>query len=149
MAKKKGNKDERSAETRIEKRRCIHKFTESEINGINENIADLTKKLRKFEDEKKLVSSIVAGTDAEITKAVNLKEAGEEEREMDCPVEYDFAKGQKTVKHPETGEIIETLPIKPEEREQDLPFADKKGKGKEEDPLEEDATPFDDEEGRN
>ena len=106
--------------TDLTKRRLFHEFTEDDIHILNEKIAELTEKKEKFSEEAKTVQAIVKGTDGEIKKALSAKNEGGEEREMECPVIINYTQGTYTVKHPETGIVIESRPLKDEERQPDL-----------------------------
>lgn len=106
--------------TDIVKRRLFHKFTEDDVHILNEKIAELTEKKEKFSEEAKTVAAIVKGTDGEIKKALAAKAEGGEEREMECPVTINYTEGSYTVTHPETGVVIESRPLKAEERQQGL-----------------------------
>lgn len=106
--------------TDLTKRRLFHEFTEDDIHILNEKIAELTEKKEKFSEEAKTVQAIVKGTDGEIKKALAAKNEGGEEREMECPVIINYTQGTYTVKHPETGIVIESRPLKDEERQPDL-----------------------------
>lgn len=66
------------------------------------------------------MQAIVKGTDGEIKKALAAKNEGGEEREMECPVIINYTQGTYTVKHPETSIVIESRPLKDEERQPDL-----------------------------
>ena len=111
---------EESIKTELEDREVFHKFTEEDLNIINEKIAELTEKKEKFSDEQKTVAAIVKGTDGEIKKALKAKAEGGEERHLMCPVIINSTKGTRTVKHPETGDIIEERNLTPDERQQEL-----------------------------
>ena len=66
------------------------------------------------------MQAIVKGTDGEIKKALAAKNEGGEDRDMECPVIINYTQGTYTVKHPETGIVIESRPLKDEERQPDL-----------------------------
>ena len=106
--------------TDLEKRRLFHEFTEEDIDILNEKIAELTEKKEKFADEAKTMASIAKGAENEIKKAIREKNEGGEEREMECPVIINYTKGTRTVKHPETGIVIEERPLKQDELQQPL-----------------------------
>lgn len=106
--------------TDLTKRRLFHEFTEDDIHILNEKIAELTEKKEKFAEEAKTVQAIVKGTDGEIKKALAAKNEGGEDRDMECPVIINYTQGTYTVKHPETGIVIESRPLKDEERQPDL-----------------------------
>lgn len=111
---------EDKVKTDLEKRRLFHEFNEDDLNALNEKIAELTEKKEKFADESKTMASIAKGAENEIKKALKDKAEGGEEREMMCPVIINYTKGTRTVKHPETGIVIEERPLNTEERQQDL-----------------------------
>lgn len=106
--------------TDVVKRRLFHEFTEDDVHILNEKIAELTEKKEKFSEEAKTVAAIVKGTDGEIKKALAAKAEGGEEREMECPVTINYTAGTYTVTHPETGVVIESRPLKADERQQGL-----------------------------
>lgn len=106
--------------TDLEKRRLFHEFTEEDIDILNEKIAELTEKKEKFADEAKTMASIAKGAENEIKKTIRDKNEGGEEREMECPVIINYTKGTRTVKHPETGIVIEERPLKQDELQQPL-----------------------------
>lgn len=111
---------EDGVKTDLEKRRLFHEFNEEDLNALNEKIAELTEKKEKFADESKTMASIAKGAENEIKKALKDKAEGGEEREMMCPVIINYPKGTRTVKHPETGVVIEERPLNTEERQLDL-----------------------------
>lgn len=111
---------EDEVKTDLEKRRLFHEFNEEDLNALNEKIAELTEKKEKYADESKTMASIAKGAENEIKKALKDKAEGGEEREMMCPVIINYTKGTRTVKHPETGIVIEERPLNTEERQQDL-----------------------------
>ena len=113
-------KQEDEVKTDLEKRRLFHEFNEEDLNALNEKIAELTEKKEKFADESKTLASIAKGAENEIKKALKDKAEGGEEREMMCPVIINYTKGTRTVKHPETGIVIEERPLNTEERQQEL-----------------------------
>ncbi len=117
---KKQEQEQPSVKTDVVKRRLFHEFTEDDIHILNEKIAELTEKKEKFTEEAKTLAAIVKGTDGEIKKALASKAEGGEEREMECPVTINYTAGTYTVTHPETGVVIESRPLKAEERQQDL-----------------------------
>lgn len=120
-SKKKNEQDvQLDIKTDIVKRRLFHEFTEDDVHILNEKIAELTEKKEKFSEEAKTVAAIVKGTDGEIKKALAAKAEGGEEREMECPVIINYTEGTYTVKHPETGVVIESRPLKADERQQGL-----------------------------
>ncbi len=113
-------KQEDEVKTDLEKRRLFHEFNEEDLNALNEKIAELTEKKEKFSDESKTMASIAKGAENEIKKALKDKAEGGEEREMMCPVIINYTKGTRTVKHPETGIVIEERQLNTEERQQEL-----------------------------
>lgn len=120
-SKKKNEQDvQLDIKTDVVKRRLFHEFTEDDVHILNEKIAELTEKKEKFSEEAKTVAAIVKGTDGEIKKALAAKAEGGEEREMECPVTINYTAGTYTVTHPETGVVIESRPLKTEERQQGL-----------------------------
>lgn len=120
-SKKKNEQDvQLDIKTDVVKRRLFHEFTESDVHILNEKIAELTEKKEKFSEEAKTVAAIVKGTDGEIKKALAAKAEGGEEREMECPVTINYTAGTYTVTHPETGVVIESRPLKDEERQPGL-----------------------------
>lgn len=130
MPKKKGNEQEEKKQESIqytsEKRRLFHKFTDADVNVLNEKVTELTRKKDKFAEEAKLHASIAKGADCEIKKTVQALDEGGEEREMECPVVINYDKGTYTVKHPETGDLVEERKLTADERQQPLfPDAEK------------------------
>ena len=124
MAKKSKNiKEEVKQEnikTETETRTLFHKFTEEDINVVNEKIAELSAKKNEFDEKRKYTSDIVKGCDAEIKMVIKSKEEGGEDRQMECPVEINYTTGKSIVKHPETGEILEERNLSSDERTPDL-----------------------------
>lgn len=106
--------------TALETRNVFHRFTESEINGLNEKITELSRKSRDFSEKKKLLDSICKGTEAEITKTIRELDEGGEERSMECPVVIDYAHNTYTIKHPDTGDVLEVRPLTAAEKQRDL-----------------------------
>lgn len=111
---------QKNIEEAWETRTIFHRFTESEIQGLNEKVTELSKKSREFSEKKKLLDSIVKGTEAEITKTLKELDEGGEERSMDCPVILDYAEKTYTVKHPDTGDVLDQRPLTAKELQQDL-----------------------------
>lgn len=125
-AEAEAKKEKGNVQYTSEKRRLFHEFTESDINIVNAKVTELTKKKEEFAEEAKLQASIAKGAECEIKKALQSLDEGGEEREMDCLVVIDFSAGTYTVKHPETGEVIEERGLTPDERQQSL-FDDDEG----------------------
>lgn len=111
---------EDEVKTDLEKRRLFHEFNEEDLNALNEKIAELTEKKEKFANDSKTMASIAKGAEYEIKKALKEKAEGGEKREMMCPVIINYTKGTRTVKHPETGVVIEERLLNTEERQLDL-----------------------------
>lgn len=120
MAKKSKNTEEEvkqeNIQTETETRTLFHKFTEEDINVVNEKIAELSAKKNEFDEKRKYVTDIVKGCDAEIKMAIKSKEEGGEDRQLECPVEINYTTGKRIVKHPETGEVLEECNLSSDER---------------------------------
>ncbi len=114
------NEEKHDIETALETRTIYHQFTESEVNALNEKVTELTKKSRDFAEKKKLMDSIVKGTDAEIANTIMAIDEGGENRSMDCPVIIDYTENTYVVKHPETGDILEKRPLTAAEQQRPL-----------------------------
>lgn len=128
--KKKAEKEQDNIKMETETRTLFHKFTEDDINAVNEKIAELSEKKNEFDEKRKFVTDIVKGCAAEIALAIKSKNDGGEDRQMDCPVEINYTTGKRIVKHPDTGEVIEERNLSSDERQQDL-FS-QEGEGEEE-----------------
>ena len=114
------NEEKHDIETALETRTLFHHFTESEINSLNEKVTELTKKSREFAEKKKLMDSIVKGTDAEITNTIKAIDEGGENRSLDCPVIIDYTENTYVVKHPETGDVLDKRPLTAAEQQRPL-----------------------------
>ena len=126
MPKKKEEAVQGHIANTTEKRRLFHEFTFDDINTLNAKVTELTKKKEEFSEEAKLHASIAKGAECEIKKTLQALDEGGEEREMECPVIIDYKEGTYTVKHPETDVVVETRPLKTEERQEPL-FKDEQG----------------------
>ncbi len=118
--KKKAEQEKDNIKMETETRTLFHKFTEEDINAVNEKIAELSEKKNEFDEKRKFVTDIVKGCAAEIALAIKSKNDGGEDRQMDCPVEINYTTGKRIVKHPETGEVIEERNLSLDERTPDL-----------------------------
>ncbi len=118
--KKKAEKEQDNIKMETETRTLFHKFTEDDINVVNEKIAELSEKKNEFDEKRKFVTDIVKGCAAEIALAIKSKNDGGEDRQMDCPVEINYTTGKRIVKHPDTGEVIEERNLSSDERTPDL-----------------------------
>ena len=128
MSRKKATEEKKEDIQRTsEKRRLFHKFTEEDENILHEKVTELTRKKEKFAEEAKLHASIAKGAECEIQKTISALDEGGEEREMECPVEVNFTKGVRIVKHPETDEVLETRDLTADERQQPLFKEEEKG----------------------
>lgn len=137
----------------VETRNLFHRFTEDEIDGLNEKVTELTEKKNAFAEKAKLMGDIAKGSDAEIKHTIGLIKEGGEERALECPVEINYTQSTYTVKHPETGDVLDVRPLTaaekqrelfPQEGPEDAPAAD--GQSEESLPQEQEAQTEDEEE---
>lgn len=103
-----------------ETRNLFHRFTEDEIDGLNEKVTELTEKKNAFAEKAKLMGDIAKGSDAEIKHTIGLIKEGGEERALECPVEINYTQNTYTVKHPETGDVLDQRPLTAAEKQRDL-----------------------------
>lgn len=104
----------------VETRNLFHRFTEDEIDGLNEKVTELTEKKNAFAEKAKLMGDIAKGSDAEIKHTIGLIKEGGEERALECPVEINYKKNTYTVKHPETGDVLDVRPLTAAEKQREL-----------------------------
>ena len=104
----------------VETRNLFHRFTEDEIDGLNEKVTDLTEKKNAFAEKAKLMGDIAKGSDAEIKHTIGLIKEGGEERALECPVEINYTQNTYTVKHPETGDVLDVRPLTAAEKQREL-----------------------------
>ena len=104
----------------VETRNLFHRFTEDEIDGLNEKVTELTEKKNAFAEKAKLMGDIAKGSDAEIKHTIGLIKEGGEERALECPVEINYTQNTYTVKHPETGDVLDVRPLTAKEKQRDL-----------------------------
>lgn len=107
-------------ETALETRTLFHHFTEEELAGLNEKVTDLTEKKNAFAEKAKLMGDIAKGSEAEIKHTIGLIKEGGEERALDCPVIINYTQNTYTVKHPETGDVLDQRPLTAKEKQRDL-----------------------------
>lgn len=107
-------------ETALESRNLFHHFTEEELAGLNEKVTDLTEKKNAFAEKAKLMGDIAKGSEAEIKHTIGLIKEGGEERALDCPVIINYTQNTYTVKHPETGDVLDQRPLTAKEKQRDL-----------------------------
>lgn len=107
-------------ETALESRNLFHHFTEEELAGLNEKVTDLTEKKNAFAEKAKLMSDIAKGSEAEIKHTIGLIKEGGEERALECPVIINYTQNTYTVKHPETGDVLDQRPLTAKEKQRDL-----------------------------
>lgn len=94
-------------------------FDAEELQQMGQQLGQQTEELRATEDQK---SETMADFNAIIkhlkatTLALSTKlNQGYEWRDVECVVEYDHAIGRKIIRHPDTGEAIEELPLSQDE----------------------------------
>ena len=104
----------------VETRNLFHRFTEDEIDGLNEKVTELTEKKNAFAEKAKLMGDIAKGSDAEIKHTIGLIKEGGEERALECPVEINYTQNTYTVKHPETGDVLDVRPLTAAEKQREL-----------------------------
>ena len=120
MTQKKKEEQPKDVQYTSEKRRVFYAFNEEDINVLNAKVAELADKKEKFSNEAKLHADIAKGCQAEITVTLAALKEGGEEREAECPVTLDFKAGTRTVRHPETNELLYERPLTADERQQPL-----------------------------
>ena len=106
-------------ETALESRNLFHHFTEEELAGLNEKVTDLTEKKNAFAEKAKLMSDIAKGSEAEIKHTIGLIKEGGEERALECPVIINYTQNTYTVKHPETGDVLDQRPLTAKEKQRE------------------------------
>lgn len=106
--------------TALETRTLFHRFTEDEIDGLNEKVTELTEKKNAFAEKAKLMGDIAKGSEAEIKHTIRLIKEGGEERSLECPVIINYTQNTYTVKHPETGDVLDQRPLTAAEKQREL-----------------------------
>lgn len=131
-------------ENKTVKKRVKHLLTEKEISDLNAEVSKLGIDLEDREAEKKRVTSICGGLEAQVSEKLKAVKDGFDMRELDCPVSYDYKKGKKKILHPETTEVLETMDIPENEKQMPLPFGAKGSKKaeKKDDDVDPDSGPF-------
>ena len=119
-AEEKSLQQQDEIETALESRNLFHHFTEEELAGLNEKVTDLTEKKNAFAEKAKLMGDIAKGSEAEIKHTIGLIKEGGEERSLDCPVIINYTQNTYTVKHPETGDVLDQRPLTAAEKQRDL-----------------------------
>lgn len=107
-------------ETALETRTLFHHFTEEELAGLNEKVTELTEKKNAFAEKAKLMGDIAKGSEAEIKHTIGLIKDGGEERSLECPVILNYTQNTYTIKHPETGDVLDQRPLTAAEKQREL-----------------------------
>jgi len=106
-------------------------FTERDMLDLAQDMARAISEQHEAEDELKTISTQIKGKVALAVGAANSAaskiRAGYEFRNIECEISKDFTEGMVTTRRIDTGEIVDTRPIAAEERQAELPLADKPG----------------------
>lgn len=99
-----------------------------------ENIRKTGKAESEREAENKKRKAEIEALELITSKLVDIVEKGEEDRDVECELKKDFERGVVTVVRLDTGEVVETRPMTPDERQEEMfrPRKDRapaKGKG--------------------
>lgn len=98
-----------------------HIFTDAEMQVMHKDLAQKTIELRHLQSDKATVmkqyASSIEKAQAEIEILADKLNSGFENQAMNCPVYIDWEKDIKQVVHPETGEIVKTLDVTPDDRQ--------------------------------
>jgi hypothetical protein len=101
---------------------CILNDTEKRERG--KSLADLEFAKAEIEYAKKLAmerfKDQLTATQLAIDDMVRVVRDGAEDRELECYWRYDYASMMKTLTREDTGEIVETAIIQPEERQMNI-----------------------------
>lgn len=119
-AKTQNHPQQDEIETALESRNLFHHFSEEELAGLNEKVTELTEKKNAFAEKAKLMGDIAKGSEAEIKHTIGLIKEGGEERALECPVIVNYTQNTYTVKHPETGDVLDQRPLTAKEKQRDL-----------------------------
>lgn len=106
------------------KRSLPVQLTDSEKRDYGRKLADLEFGKRQIEYEKKVAmewfKDQLTATELAIDDTSNVLRAGSENRDVVCRWSYDWMSMMKRLMREDTGEIVETAIIQPEERQMDL-----------------------------
>jgi hypothetical protein len=119
MAKKNKKTEEQELQDGVLESKTVTKieryFNDVQLAEFRDSLVKLLTEKGTVQDEKKIVTMDHNKRLKEIEKEINetcIKiQTGKETIEAECKVVYDFAEMKKYVKHPDTGETIETLDI--------------------------------------
>ena len=123
-------------------------LTEDEMRERGEALAESVETTAALTEEKKANDAEINGkikTSKEITRKLSRIIASKtEDREVECEITKDFERGVVTLHRCDTGEVVETRPMTPDERQEQM-FRDKKErapvKGKGGQPFGDEETP--------
>lgn len=101
-------------------------LTVDEKSGMCENISRIVGEIENLEEEKKLFTQNVNATikekEAQISEVAEKVRRGWIEKQMECEVVSDFVRMTKRYYRIDTGELVETIRIKPEDAQMEIDF---------------------------
>lgn len=101
-----------------------HKLTTEEFCDRSKKMSDAHKRLKAAEDRLKTVQSQIkaeiVALEGEFNMHSEIVSAGEETRETDCTIVYDWESKQKQTVRADTGEIVRVDPIDEEDLQEEL-----------------------------
>ena len=111
---------------KVETRELPCKLTDEELLKYGKEFAESVNKLNRLEDSKKsYVSQIKAqieSAQAQVNLLSNKIATGEEYRKVECNIKWDWVNGEKSIIRTDTGEIVQTVIITEEEKQEQLDF---------------------------
>lgn len=103
-------------------------FSKEERAALQEQFVDDSIRLDQLQEEKKAkaaeYSALIKTTKSELRELRDRIRAGREEREVDAEKDFDFANRMVNYYAPGTGELLHTRPMRPEERQLEIPSSE-------------------------
>jgi hypothetical protein len=104
---------------------CPYVFTSIELRDMGKKLAGMTSRIRQMEEDKKAEAAEFTATirrlEQEIGELSYKIEQGCEERLADCRVHMDYNSGNVAYFREDTGELVTSRSMTPEERQTSLP----------------------------
>lgn len=111
------------------KRNCRYKFNDPELLAIGKELVEHNAELTALELDKKRVmgdfTARITAKESHVSIAANKIQSGYEWRDLPCTIHFHSPKaGKKTTLRDDTGELVATEDMTPEELQQDLPMSE-------------------------
>lgn len=102
------------------------KLTQDELAGVAKDIGRLNRERVKMEGEAKASAAQwkdrISGLDAQIADLADLADSGQRALPVACEERHDYRRGEVQVVRLDTGELLESRPMTPAERQATLPL---------------------------